>query len=430
MTYRGMGLPSAFLSIALFMSSAAHATSYFGYINSAWRGNDYFIQTASQTNVAWIQDISNASTVSDLQIAQNNNQKAIIDVSYIFLAGNTLNPNYMAQWNALVAAITPYQNTIAAFYPMDEPNGHQVLTASVGTAVSTIRTSFSTIPIAAIFSYPTSAATSYAPYVNYFDWVGIDCYSNGIFTCYGSSQAAVGYTIAYQQLKQNALQSQRLMLVPQVYVNVSQVGCCQAQLLHENSLFYALAYGDPQVVGIFPFMLESFPLGAPTIYGLSDASNAQLQYESSVIGTNIRSGWTFPAGTTPIYRFSSASTGDHFFTANESEGVLASAANSFVFEGFGFVVYTSSNAGMNALYRCNEGGVSHFLSSVSNCEGQVVEGILGYTNSAQSANTAPLYRFFNTSNGSHLATTNYNEGITAGLTPEYILGFVPVVSTP
>jgi hypothetical protein len=343
-------------------------------------------------------------------------------------------PNWIAMWNAFVTAVAPYQNTIVAFYPMDEPNGNQVPATLISTAVNEIRTSFPTIPLAAIFSYPTSSLTQYVPYMSYFDWVGIDCYSNGTFTCGGGTTGVVeGYTIAFQQLKQNSAQLQRtqqLMLVPQVFVNVSQVGCCQAQLLHENSLFYALAYGDPQVVGIFPFMLESFPLGAPTFYGLSDASNVQLQYESSVMGTNIRSGWTFPAGTTPIYRFSSTGpTGDHFFTANESEGVLAAAANSFVFEGFGFVVYTSSNAGMNALYRCNN-HVSHFLSSVSNCEGQVVEGLLGYTNSAQSANTAPLYRFFNAVNGSHLATTNYNEGITAGLTPEYILGFVPVVSTP
>jgi hypothetical protein len=434
MTYREMGISAAFLGIALFMSSAAHTASYFGYINSAWRGNDYFTQVANQTNVAWIQDQTTGSVVSDLQVAQNNNQKAIVDISYMFFTYNNgqwaMYPDWTVQWSAFATAIAPYQNTIVALYPIDEPNGNQVPTSLIATAVNAIHTSFPTIPIATIFTYPSSAATQYVPYMNYFDWVGIDCYSNGVFTC-GSGTSAVGYTIAYQQLKQNSLPSQHLMLVPQVFVSAAQMGCCQAQLLHENSLFYALAYGDPQVVGVFPFMLETFPpSGPPDWYGLSDASNVQLQYESSVIGTNIRSGWTFPAGTTPIYRFSTTNaTGDYFFTANESEGVLAAARASLVFEGFGFVVYTSSSAGMKPLYRCYYQG-SHFLSSGGNCEGKPVEGLLGYTNSAQSADTAPLYRFYNPSNGSHLATTNYYEGVVAGLTLEYILGFVPIVSTP
>jgi hypothetical protein len=68
----------------------------------------------------------------------------------------------------------------------------------------------------------------------------------------------------------------------------------------------------------------------------------------------------------------------------------------------------------------------HFLSPNTTCEGNLVEGPLGYMYTSQQTNFVPLYRFYST-NGTgfhHFETVTYSEGVNAGFTFEGILGYV------
>ncbi len=124
-----------------------------------------------------------------------------------------------------------------------------------------------------------------------------------------------------------------------------------------------------------------------------------------------------------VHRFSSPTTGEHFFTKNLFEGLSAN----FTPEGSAFSVVASDADVSNLvpIYRCHIENGKHFISRESDCEGYTPEGSYGYIYNASFSGSAPLFRFYLASTGDHLETTNYNEGIAAGYAFETTLGYVP-----
>ena len=123
----------------------------------------------------------------------------------------------------------------------------------------------------------------------------------------------------------------------------------------------------------------------------------------------------------PVYRFYNGT--HHFFTLSYSEGVGAG----YGYEGIGFKVFkTQQNTGMYQLYRCLQQSTGdHFISVLSNCEGQNYEGPYGWVSSVSGSGLHALYRFYN-QQADHLETTNYAEGANLGWSYEGILGYVPI----
>ena len=120
----------------------------------------------------------------------------------------------------------------------------------------------------------------------------------------------------------------------------------------------------------------------------------------------------------PIYRF--FKNGDHLLTAVQSEGVAAG----YTAEGIAFNMFTAGpNANLVAIYRCSSPG-NHFFSRTSNCEGQKVEGLIGYLYRTKGDSLKPVYRF-QKAPGKHLITTDQAEGIRNGFIQEDILGYAP-----
>lgn len=92
----------------------------------------------------------------------------------------------------------------------------------------------------------------------------------------------------------------------------------------------------------------------------------------------------------PIYRRYNASVRDHLYSAAKPEG-----AGGYSYEGLAFVLF-QPGSGRVPLYRCYSPSLAdHFASRSPNCEGNNVEGVLGYiypSERPQPAGTVALYR--------------------------------------
>src|SRR5262245_4974961 len=131
------------------------------------------------------------------------------------------------------------------------------------------------------------------------------------------------------------------------------------------------------------------------------------------------------AEATDMFRFSRATSGEHFYTATFSEGVNAG----FKSEGIGFRFYSGGGIGRIPIYRCYAVGW-HFISTLSNCEGATVEGQYGWIDSGQLAGTVALKRFYRTAGGDHFYTTDDAEASAIqarGYVFESIIGYVPII---
>lgn len=111
---------------------------------------------------------------------------------------------------------------------------------------------------------------------------------------------------------------------------------------------------------------------------------------------------------------------DHMLSRSASEGAPAYSAT-----GLAFRVLTRAVPGYAALYRCRAGG-DHFVSRSANCEGQAIEGVLGYVaTTANAVMSRALSRCIGAS-GDHKITLETQCGTSGGQSyqREGALGFV------
>lgn len=118
-----------------------------------------------------------------------------------------------------------------------------------------------------------------------------------------------------------------------------------------------------------------------------------------------------PTQMVPIYRFfTDTSTQGRFYTLSYTEGASNTAGHAPAFEETDFHLYPQGGTGLNPLYRCYKAvTVDHFISLDPNCEGQAVEGILGYAYDSPGTGLLPIYRYFGGRQGGHLITLNPGE---------------------
>jgi hypothetical protein len=129
--------------------------------------------------------------------------------------------------------------------------------------------------------------------------------------------------------------------------------------------------------------------------------------------------------TQPIYASYAAQIADLLLSLDPNEGPNAG----YTPEGTPFSLFQNSSSTRVVVYRCYYlvGGAfgNHFASTSSACEGQTVEGPLGYAES-QSVSTAtrPVYRCVSPQ-GYHYEATDSATCTNMGYSVEYVLGYVP-----
>jgi hypothetical protein len=247
------------LLVGSISSADSSHIKYYGYYGSAFEGvgmGDYTASISDHSNLTWI---VNGNIVKKLSEAKARNMKAVLDVQWYFMDANYhLRPDVIASWKKLAAAIAPYRDTIAAFYPMDEPymNGKKKglseaqVKANIETVASITKSTFPEIPVAVIFS--SGEVKDGRPIPVGFDWIGFDCY--GKFNdCNGHS---IGYYVS--KIKGRIKAPQRIMLVPWAYKEgTASAGDISARVNASNQ-YWSMAVNESVVIAVVPFLYQTF----------------------------------------------------------------------------------------------------------------------------------------------------------------------------
>jgi len=245
---------------------ATIAPEHFGYYCSgcSWVGSgNYTAATSDHANLIWIADFPVENVTPRIEEAAALGMRSVVGVSPVFFSGSSLAPGYQTSWETFAAGLAPYADDIAAFYPMDEPDIQGFDDTTLATAVAAIKATFPDIPVGVIYS-PVSVGSGNHPGLSSYDWVGIDCYSEGNYQCGGTP-----YEDAYYALRALLDKSrQRTFLVPQAGLPVGTPDSAADALALEIDRYVALAHRDLLIVGIVPFIYQTFNDGAANWNGL------------------------------------------------------------------------------------------------------------------------------------------------------------------
>ena len=127
-----------------------------------------------------------------------------------------------------------------------------------------------------------------------------------------------------------------------------------------------------------------------------------------------------------VHRSYNSSTDEHFYTTSLPEAQCCGFA--LENEDFYFL-YQGNHPGLTAFHRCLKANGKHFYTQSASCEGQTVEGVMGYiATAANTAGSVPLYRTYRPMTGNHFFTTSVGERDNAvnnlGYVDEGVAGYV------
>lgn len=292
-------MKAKFILAALLAAASSPAFSqahlkYFGY----WANNSYQPENKDHTNIThiWVgvDDTYDwdSAILSELNQAKANGLKAMVIVSpYLFNGGGSwsADPDATNKFSNLVNKLiqsghlvsgNPAASTIAAFYPVDEPELHglsdniftQTPHPALANAVNVIRNNphTSNFPIAIVSSKKYSSVLKGLRLV---DWVGLDNYA----------ASNSDYLTELHYLTTKLRPEQRTIVVPQAGQGGGLLGDYGSP--HDPSLIYEYARADSRVIMVMPFLWgHSDTTGTRSIPSLRDAY--------TTIGRQIKAGLT------------------------------------------------------------------------------------------------------------------------------------------
>jgi hypothetical protein len=106
-----------------------------------------------------------------------------------------------------------------------------------------------------------------------------------------------------------------------------------------------------------------------------------------------------------VTRSYSSSAGQHFYTTTDSE---ASCCGYSVEQQYAYYLYAAQQPGLVPFYRCRT-AAGHLYTTDPGCEGQAVEGPMGWIAQGAVCGSVPLYALSNATTGDHLYTTSSAE---------------------
>jgi hypothetical protein len=267
---------------------------YFGYYASAMSGvgtGNYIQETSSHSNLVWIREFCGQSEVSKLQQARARGMKAVLDVGCNFFDFRTLKllpeKEIERRLAGLIPRIQPYLDTIAAFYPLDEPFhigkkkgiSYGYMGEQLRTVNRVLKSLFPTIPIAVIITTEAINSPEVRVPENY-DWVGFDCYGSWV-QCQESGSIPSLYARMLAKLKPH----QKTMVIADANIREHAGSEEQRQLANRAGLYFNLAASDPRVIAFIPFIYQSFDEGSRHYVGVRDMPRVLPTYIS--IGRSI-----------------------------------------------------------------------------------------------------------------------------------------------
>ncbi len=173
--------------------------------------------------------------------------------------------------------------------------------------------------------------------------------------------------------------------------------------------------------------------GSTNIYRFYNIINGDHFYTASETeATNLNK--LSEKNSEPIYRFYNVLNGDHFYTASETEKakIIATPSFAYKYEGVGFYAYKNQIEGTSPIYRFyNKTSGDHFYTANETEKDNLInsnkyysyENIGFYAFASETANTLPVYRLYN--GADHFYTINATEKnylVSSGLGPNMSVG--------
>ncbi len=260
------------------------APSYMSYFGLGWNIPEAQDHVNLYWAVSWVNDSD--EIISEIADAKARGMRAIVHTEFAFFTTSgsgsncsvSFNADAVGRWNSFAQALAKQNllGSVAAFYPLDEPDLCNTAPNDVLNALSIIRAHPLTagIPIAAIFTcdiaqkyggiYAITGGHKYGAVLRSYDWVGFDCYGVGNifadpawttlqFDTHCLCIVRVNGPSYYDNFKaQLDLSSQRLILVPQGFISADGPP-------DDPQLFAGEAGIDPSVILMAPFTWFDLP---------------------------------------------------------------------------------------------------------------------------------------------------------------------------
>jgi hypothetical protein len=289
-------------------------------------------------NLVWIQDTpsTGASNIqAQLQEVQQAGKKAIVDFNWAWTSG-TYPSDFLTNY---VGIYTPYEDTIVAFEPLDEPFSNSKITngSQLATMITQVKAVFPNWKAVVVFSADeisgglinngTAQPNTIPPG---YDWVGVDCYDGTTSSFGGCGSAGLTIPDYLAALSEMPNSPNKFVVVPSGFLSDPSTSN-QEDLEVDEDQYMEYALGEQNVVAIFPFEFENFTQTSGSYTGIQGIPLVQQNIENwgatisransyyplkSAQSDNVLSGW--PA--------SNAIDGSPW-TAYSS-GILPSSANS------------------------------------------------------------------------------------------------------
>ncbi len=261
------------------------------FISNQWTTSD-LVQLANK-------DIQNLNTLNSYGI------KGIVDVSGVFfdLQNNTLRSDWEARWNSYWSIMYPHLSKIAAFYPMDEPDGNLPSMTDYAKTTHIIKINLDSVdyPIAILLIVTPSGVIrirdgtlAIPPEVS---WLGFDEYGCWDSGCFQGISIPNKFQIIVNKAKQTP--GRKVVVVPGAVAPGQTVPSpeVQQQMVLFINNYYQLCKNEPLCVGMFPFLWQTIPNVQGGLIGADSMTVVENRLKQ--IGLELKPSPTQPPTSTP-----------------------------------------------------------------------------------------------------------------------------------
>ncbi|MBI3323953.1 MAG: hypothetical protein HYZ92_01580, partial [Candidatus Omnitrophica bacterium] len=233
----------------------------------------YIQQTAPWSNVSFLNMTWRTTTASDWSLLQQQGVKAIVGIPdllfrYVGPGNYDLYADYQTRWANFVAANTlgAHLNQVAALYLADEPTLNGLTYDDLRLASLAIKQTFPTLPIALVEG-PKGWGLDGLQIPVTVDWVGFDLYR------IRDPRTSPAYQDSWTLLKAKRTAKQKLLVILDGFWDPGHQtagGLSQSDMAVVATNYYSLATNDPDAMGLWPFVWNTFVENGVTLTGTRD----------------------------------------------------------------------------------------------------------------------------------------------------------------